>query len=239
MKNAIILCSGGIDSVVTARYVKKKLKYQKIIILFFDYDQRTLKQEKNCSKKCAQKIKAKFYEIKLKWLGNISDSLINKKGKLRKLEKRDLKDTKKESEKFYVPCRNSIFLIHALAIAESLKIKNKKDWDIFVGFKCEGKEAFPDTTEEYVKQMNKLREKSTNLKGKIIAPLIKKDKEDIILIGKRLGVNFKDTFSCYIGSGKHCGKCLSCMLRKQGFYWANINDPTEYKEKLKDFRLAG
>ena len=58
MKNAIILCSGGIDSVTTAYYVRKKLNYQKTIILFFNYKQKTLKQERNLSKKCAKNIKA-------------------------------------------------------------------------------------------------------------------------------------------------------------------------------------
>ena len=52
MRNAIVLCSGGLDSVVTAYYVKKKLKnkYNKIIILFFNYRQRTIKEEKKFSK---------------------------------------------------------------------------------------------------------------------------------------------------------------------------------------------
>jgi len=59
--------------------------------------------------------------------------------------------------------------------------------------------------------------------------LIEKDKEDIIILGKELGIDFKDTFSCYVGKEKHCGKCLACMLRKEGFYWSNIKDETEYK----------
>ena len=52
-------------------------------------------------------------------------------------------------------------------------------------------------------------------------------------------VDFKKTYSCYVGSRKkHCGACLSCRLRQEAFYWANIRDPTNYKEKMKDFRLA-
>ena len=59
-KNAIILCSGGLDSVVTAHYVKHKLKYKKLIILFFNYGQRTLVSERKCSKLTAAKLKAEF-----------------------------------------------------------------------------------------------------------------------------------------------------------------------------------
>ena len=73
---------------------------------------------------------------------------------------------------------------------------------------------------------------------KIIAPLIKKDKEEVVLLGKKLGVKFKETFSCYVGKGKHCGVCLACRLRQEGFYWANVRDPTKYKIKMKDFRRA-
>ena len=66
---------------------------------------------------------------------------------------------------------------------------------------------------------------------------IKKDKEDIVRLGKKLGVKFEDTFSCYIGVGEnHCGACLSCRLRQEGFYWAGIRDPTKYEIKMKDSR---
>ncbi|MDP2672667.1 MAG: 7-cyano-7-deazaguanine synthase [Nanoarchaeota archaeon] len=236
-KNALILCSGGLDSVVTAFYVKNKLNYNKIKMLFFDYKQKSVIQERRYAKLCAKKIGAKFIEIKLHWLGEISNSLINKKGKIKKLAKKDLKSTKKESKKFYVPCRNSIFLINALALAESLFIKEKKIYDIFTGFKCEGKESYPDTTQEFVKEINEFAKISCSKNFKIIAPLIKKDKEDIILLGKRLCVDFRKTFSCYMGKSKHCGYCLSCKLRQAGFYWANVSDPTiyNYNNKTKDF----
>ena len=238
-KNAIVLCSGGIDSVTTAHYVKKKLDYRKIIILFFDYGQRTIKQERNAAKKVAKKLKEEFKEIKLLELAKISTSLINKKKKARKVKRKELKNTVEESQKYYVPCRNTLFLVYALALAESLQIKNKKVYDIFTGFKCEGKEAYPDTTINFVKEINKLKKVSTSVKGKIIAPLIKLDKDEIILHGKKLEVDFKDTYSCYVGDRKkHCGVCLSCRLRQEAFYWANVKDPTKYKVKMKDYRVA-
>lgn len=237
-KNAMILCSGGIDSVTTAHYVKKKLKYVDLIILFFNYNQRTLKQERKAAIKTAKKLKTEFIEIKLPELAKISTSLINKNKKARKIKRKKLKNTEKESLKFYVPCRNVLFLIYAIALAESLQIKNKKVYDIFTGFKCEGKEAYPDTTKEFVAEMNRLKKIATNVKGKIIAPLIKDDKDEIILLGKKLGVEFENTYSCYVDNEKHCGYCLACRLRQEAFYWANIKDPTKYKVKMKDYRAA-
>ena len=53
----------------------------------------------------------------------------------------------------------------------------------------------------------------------------------IIIKDKKLGVDFGKTFSCYVGDKEHCGICLSCRLRQEGFYWANVADPTEYLEK--------
>lgn len=229
MENAIILCSGGLDSVTTTHYVKKKLGYKNMIILFFNYNQKSLEAERKCSKQCAKDIKAKFIEICLPELSELSTSLINRKGKTVKISKKDLKDTSKESAKWYVPCRNSVFLIYALALAESEYIKNKVAYDIFVGFKCEGKESYPDTTIKFVNSMNNLAKVSCSKSFKIKAPLINMDKEDIILLGKRLRVNLTKTFSCYIGKNKHCGYCLACRLRQAGFHWASIQDPTIYK----------
>ena len=52
------------------------------------------------------------------------------------------------------------------------------------------------------------------------------------LIGKKLGVDFKKTFSCYVGKEKHCGFCLACKLRQAGFHWAGVEDVTEYFERI-------
>ena len=88
MKNAIVLCSGGLDSCITAYYAKKILKYNKIIILFFDYNQRTLKQERKSAELIAKKIKADFREIKLSELSKISSSLINSKKQAKRIKRK-------------------------------------------------------------------------------------------------------------------------------------------------------
>ncbi|MEK6854737.1 MAG: 7-cyano-7-deazaguanine synthase [Nanoarchaeota archaeon] len=227
-KKAIVLCSGGLDSVVAAFYVSKILKYDKIIVLFFDYGQKSVIKERKSAKKCSEEVNGKFMEIKLPELGMISCSLINKEGNIKKLKRENLKNTEKESAKWYVPCRNSVFLIYSLALAESIYMKEREIYDIFLGLKCEGKESYPDSTREFIREMNKLSRISCLKEFRIRSPLIKKDKEDIILLGKKLGVDFKNTFSCYVGGKKHCGECLACMLRKEGFYWAGIKDPTAY-----------
>lgn len=228
MKKAIILCSGGLDSFVTAYYAKMKLNYGKITVLFFNYSQRSLEAERNAAKKCAFRLKADFIGLELKEIGQISTSLINIKGNVKKLERKDLRDTKKESEKWYVPSRNLIFLSYALALAEKIYIQKKEINDIFVGFKNEGRDAFPDQSKRFLKNINSIARENCKIPFKILAPLIDKDKEDIITLGKKLNVPLEETWSCYLGEKKQCGQCLACMLRKEGFYWTNIKDSTNY-----------
>jgi 7-cyano-7-deazaguanine synthase len=232
MEKAIVVCSGGLDSCVTAYYVKNKLKFKDIFLLFFDYGQRARIEERKCAKSCAIKIGANFLEIRLDIKDLLSGDLINSKA-ANKIKRKDLKDTKNESDKWYVPHRNLIFLSYALAIAETRKIRN-----IFVGFKSEGVESYPDTTKGFVKQLNKL-ESEFGAGIHISAPMIDRDKEDIVSLGEEMGLNFGETISCYAPKrGMHCGTCLSCRLRQESFYWANIRDPTEYLERMKDFASA-
>lgn len=225
MKSAIVLCSGGLDSVVTAHYVANKLKYNSIYFLFFNYGQRSLEQERKFSKICAETLHADWKEIRIDALSNFSESAINKKKDVP--ESDDLSTTVDESSYWYVPCRNLLFLSFAISFAESLFLEDTISRDIFVGFKNDGEETFPDASIEFVKHVNKV---ATCAKGdiKIIAPLLDKDKEDIINLGQKLEVSFEKTFSCYVGTKNHCGKCLACKLRRKGFYWANITDPTQY-----------
>jgi len=238
-KNAIILCSGGIDSVTTAYYVKNKLKYNNLVLIFIDYNQKSLKNELYCVRQTSKKLKAKLIIIKLPWLGSFSTSLINKSG-TKTTSESDLSSPKKlkETDKiWWVPCRNTAFIISALAYAESQYLNKKIKYNIFVGFKNEGQANFKDQTPEFLRSINNLQKYATQPGNfKIKAPLIKLDKEDIIKLGNKLRINYKHTFSCYTSKKQksnlpvHCGKCIACQSRKKGFYWSNIKDPSLYKD---------
>jgi len=226
-KQAIILTSGGLDSSVLAYYAKKK--YKKIKLLFFDYNQKARKEEIFCVKLLAKKLKCKLEIINLRWLGKISTSLINT----------NKKTGKEELIKWYVPCRNSLFIIAGLAFAESEFIRNKIESDILLGIKYEGEIRFKDTTPEFLRDINKLTKHTQKGNFEIKAHFINKDKEDIIELSKRLGVNLEYTYSCYLGGGFaeingkripiHCGKCAGCKARQKGFYFSNVRDISVYK----------
>ncbi|MFH1500729.1 MAG: 7-cyano-7-deazaguanine synthase [archaeon] len=228
MKEAIILVSGGLDSYVTAWYAKKVGK-RKVKLLFFDYGQKGIEEELFCTQKLAGELKARLKIVDIKWLGEISTSLINK----------NKKTGKTEIIKWYVPCRNAVFLTAALAYAESEFLSKNKKSDIYLGVKYEGEISFNDTKEAFIRKVNELSKVATQ-KGsyKIVTPFIKKDKEEIINLAKKMGLDLEQTYSCYrsnefarVNNKKipiHCGDCAGCKARKKGFRFSEIKDPSIY-----------
>ncbi|MDD5254399.1 MAG: 7-cyano-7-deazaguanine synthase [Candidatus Nanoarchaeia archaeon] len=237
MNNAIILCSGGLDSTAVA-YKVKSMKPKKMMLLFFNYNQKPLKEERFCVKKIASELKAEFKEIDLRWLGEISTSLINRKEKIPRAKEENLKNIRQEQENeilYWVPCRNAVFGLIGLSHAESLFISTKERWDVYLGIKDEGQVQLKDTTPEFLEKLNLLGEEATFHGGyKILAPFIDKDKPEVVEIGTKLKVPWEYTYSCYSGGGfkknkpVHCGKCHNCLLRKKAFHFSEAKDVSLY-----------
>jgi len=234
MNNAIVLCSGGLDSIVLAHYLKKIKKIHNLNLIFLDYGQKPLEEELFCVKKTAKDLNARLKVISLKWLGKISTSFINKKVSREKIKK--IKENE-ELISWYVPCRNALFLLIGLAFAESEFISKKKKYDIYLGIKYEGELRFRDTTPKFIKQMNKIIQFCTQRGDyKFFAPFLNKDKEELIKLANKLNIDLKNTYSCYIGKGFkkgtliHCGICGGCKSRKKAFKFSNIQDPSSYAE---------
>ena len=239
VNNAIILLSGGLDSVTTLFYVKNNIRPDKIIAIFFDYNQRPIKEELYCTKKITKKLNIPLKVVKLPWLGKLSTALINKNQDYPKTSMEDLKNIEKERQEsilWWVPCRNTIFISIALAYAESKFISEKERYDIYIGVKKEGRVPIKDGTQQFIEKMNSLSEDATYHGGyKIIAPIIDLDKDEIVKLAQELNAPLDLTFSCYIGDGLennkpiHCGVCTNCRQIQAGFYWSGIEDPSLYK----------
>ena len=124
MRNAVVLVSGGMDSVVLAHYLQKVEKIMKIKFVFVNYGQWSFEEEKFCVEKAAKEIGADLEIIDATWLGKISTSLINQK-----VSEEGLKEIKQEEEiiSWYVPCRNALFLLMGLAVAEAEFISKKEE----------------------------------------------------------------------------------------------------------------
>jgi 7-cyano-7-deazaguanine synthase len=132
----------------------------------------------------------------------------------------------------YVPARNTIMLSLALAWAEVLKAN-----EIHIGVNAVDYSGYPDCRPEFIAAFESLAGIATKagVEGgslTIRAPLIHLSKAQIIREGTRLGVDYGLTVSCYQAdeSGRACGRCDSCRLRREGFVSAGIVDPTRYTQ---------
>jgi 7-cyano-7-deazaguanine synthase len=132
----------------------------------------------------------------------------------------------------YVPARNTVFLALALAWAEVLGAK-----DIFIGVNAVDYSGYPDCRPEFIAAFEQVANLATRAgvqdagRMRIRTPLIELSKAEIIRRGTALGVDFAATVSCYQAdvSGRACGRCDSCRLRREGFAAARLPDPTRYQ----------
>lgn len=221
-KKAIILLSGGLDSLTTLAIAKQQ--GFKCYALHVIYGQRHA-SETHAAKKIADFHQVESFRqinIDMSWLK--SSALTNHSLTIPEQRTDGIPVT-------YVPARNTIMMSLAVAWAETVEAN-----DIFLGVNAVDYSGYPDCRPEYIKayeRMVNLGIKSA-VEGEpfhIHTPLIQLSKEDIILQGLMLGVDYSMSVSCYQADadGRACGKCDSCDLRQKGFEKAGIKDPTLYR----------
>lgn len=211
-KKAVVLLSGGLDS-ATVLYYAKKRGYE-CRCLMFDYGQRH-KRELKAARVLAERAGCPFeaLSIDLPWKGS---SLIDQEYSLPLKRKNLLSKTLPST---YVPGRNTIFISFALSYAETIGAGT-----IFIGANAIDFSGYPDCRPGYYKAWNcLLRSLGTHVAIKV--PLQNMDKAQIIRLGRRLGVPYELTWSCYAGEAEPCGVCDSCRFRAKGFLKAHCEDP--------------
>jgi 7-cyano-7-deazaguanine synthase len=209
-KKAIVLLSGGLDSTTVLYYALSK--GYKCNCIVFDYGQKHKKELKSAIN-IAKSVNVSYSTIKiaLPWS---NDVLTNKHKKI-PVHKR----LPKNIPPTYVPGRNTLFLSYALSFAQSINVDS-----IFIGVNAVDFSNYPDCTLEFIKAYNNVL-KALKTKITIQTPLIELNKAQIIKLGIKLHVPYKDTWTCYNGFNKPCMKCDSCKLRAKGFKEAKISDP--------------
>ena len=239
-KNIVVLLSGGLDSSTLAYLVKKSTLHfkNKVFTLTFDYGQRH-KKELTSAYKISHAIDAEDHKIvKLdltKWGGS---SLTDRKLKIPKNRKfsSNYKLTNRSIPNTYVPARNTIFLSIALAYAEAIGA-----CEIYIGVNSIDYSGYVDCRAAFIRKFQELAKLATaaGVDGKpvkIKTPLINMTKDEIVVLGQKLGVNWAVSWSCYSGEKLACGLCDSCQLRLKGFALAHIKDPLRYKQLPKFYK---
>ncbi|MBE7410865.1 MAG: 7-cyano-7-deazaguanine synthase QueC [Leptospiraceae bacterium] len=214
---ALVLFSGGLDS-TTCLYLALQ-ENKKVYALSFDYSQRH-NVELKCAKKIVKSLNTPHIITKIDRNIFKGSSLVEKKILISKdsISKKSIPNT-------YVPGRNLLFLSFASSVAESNGLNR-----IYIGVNALDYSGYPDCRPEFIKSFQKTVQLGTKagVQGKsikIITPLLKMKKKEIVLLAKKLQVPFSWTHSCYDPKlDKPCGHCESCLLRKKGFEEAGIVD---------------
>jgi len=128
-----------------------------------------------------------------------------------------------------VPFRNAIFLSVACGFAESVGAEA-----LVIAAHGGDHAIYPDCREEFMAAMGETMRLGTYAEVKLLRPFISMNKGEIAALGSRLGVDYAQTWSCYKGGADgaiHCGKCGTCVERREAFAMAGLTDPTEYADK--------
>ncbi len=211
---AVVLLSGGLDSATTLAYaVSKGFDCHAIT---FDYGQRH-KVEIKAARKVAKALGASEHLVIKIDLRKFGASALT--SDLPVPKNRSAKKIGEGIPVTYVPARNTVFLSLALAFAEAARAR-----DIFIGVNALDYSGYPDCRPEFIRAFTRAANLGTKAgvegeRFKIHAPLIKMSKAEIVRLGRKLGVDFSITHSCYDPAldGTPCGKCDSCLLREKGF----------------------
>ena len=124
-----------------------------------------------------------------------------------------------------VPFRNGIMLSIACGLAVSHGLKR-----VMIANHAGDHTIYPDCRPEFIEAMSGAMRAGTFEDIRIFAPYTNITKGEIARHGKALGINYAETWSCYKGGEKHCGRCGTCVERKEALAYAGIDDPTEYEE---------
>lgn len=226
VKRAVVLLSGGLDS-ATALAEAKAAGFQ-LYALTILYGQRHAIERQAANRVAASLGVVRHVEqtLNLRAFGGsaLTDHIAVPKDREESAMSEGIPIT-------YVPARNTVFLSLALAWAETLGA-----FDIFVGVNCVDYSGYPDCRPEYLRAFEILANLATKAgveeagSFRIHAPLITMSKDQIILRGLALGVDFSQTHSCYdpTPGGLACGRCDSCKLRLAAFARLGLEDPIPY-----------
>ncbi|MBN7803792.1 7-cyano-7-deazaguanine synthase QueC [Agrobacterium rosae] len=222
----IVICSGGLDSVSLAH--KIAAENELIALVSFDYGQRH-KKELDFAALCASRLGVPHHIIDVRTIGaHLTGSALTDD-----VAVPDGHYAEETMRSTVVPNRNAIMLTIAFGLAAAQQADA-------VAIAVHGGDHFiyPDCRPSFIDSFNDMQRHA--LEGyanvKLYAPYVTGSKADIVTDGARHDTPFAETWSCYKGGMRHCGRCGTCVERREAFHLAGVDDPTDYEDP--DFWLA-
>lgn len=216
----LVICSGGLDSVSLAH--KVAAGHQLAGLLSFDYGQRHLK-ELDSAAACAARLNVPHKIVDLTAVGAaLGGSALT--GDVDVPDGHYAEETMKVT---IVPNRNAIMLAVAFGMAAAQKLDA-------VAAAVHGGDHFiyPDCRPDFIAAFQKMQNHALDGVAdiRLYTPYVTISKAGIVEDGAKHGTPFAETWSCYKGGAQHCGRCGTCVERREAFEIAGIEDPTEYAD---------
>ncbi len=216
----LVICSGGLDSVTLA--YKVAAERQLLGLVSFDYGQRH-KKELAFAKMAASRLGVPHHLIDISAVGRmLSGSALT--DAIDVPEGHYAEDNMKIT---VVPNRNAIMLAITYGVASAQGANS-------VAAAVHGGDHFiyPDCRPGFIRAFETMQNHALEGYAEIglYTPFLEKTKAQIVTEGARLGVDFKNTWSCYKGGETHCGRCGTCVERREAFHLAGVEDPTHYED---------
>jgi 7-cyano-7-deazaguanine synthase len=216
---AVVLVSGGMDSVTALHHAARE--HEILAGLSFDYGSKHNHREIPFAKEHCESLGVEHRTVELPFVDELFESNLLRSGG-------EIPDGHYEAENMkqtVVPFRNGILLAIAAGFAESVGAGG-----LVIAAHSGDHAIYPDCREEFMRPMSEAIAAGTYAGISLLRPFIEMRKEDIAAVGAELGIDFSRTWSCYKGGEIHCGKCGTCVERKEAFALAGLEDPTEYGE---------
>ena len=213
----VVLCSGGMDS-VTALYWARR-EHAVLASVSFDYGSKHNPRELPFAAEHAAALGVRHEIVSLRFMDRLfASDLLASGGEIPEghYEAANMKQT-------VVPFRNAIMLSIATGFAESIGAEA-----LIIAAHGGDHAIYPDCRQEFMQAMSETMRLGTYAGVQLLRPFIAMTKGGIAAEGARLGVDFGRTWSCYKGGAVHCGKCGTCVERREAFMAAGIVDPTVY-----------
>ncbi len=217
----IVICSGGLDSVSLAHKVAAEREL--VGLLSFDYGQRHSK-ELDFAAACAERLGVPHRIVDLRSVGAaLSGSALT--------DDVDVPDGHYEEETMkvtVVPNRNAIMLAVGFGMAAAQQAGA-------VAAAVHGGDHFiyPDCRPDFIAAFQAMEDRALDgvAQVELYTPFVHVSKADIVTEGARHGTPFAETWSCYKGGEVHCGRCGTCVERREAFHLAGVEDPTVYADE--------